>query len=123
MHKIIASCTRPYAVIFLKLQCSLQYSAYTLSAGWYAVALQIEDFASPNSTTPLSSIPLQFLVNIYDTSTPCISGPELVGSTVADGLCIGVQFGTTWNNRITAQSGSSSIRYCNVYNSEVHALM
>ena len=92
-------------------QCSLQYTANTLGTGWYAVALQIEDFTSPSSTTPLSSIPLQFLVNIYITSSGCASRPELTGSTIVDGLCIGVPFGATWSNRIVAQSSSTSVRY------------
>ena len=92
------------------LQCSLRYTANTLNPGWYGVALQIEDFASPSSSTPLSSIPLQFLVNIYYTGNACASRPQLVGSTVADGLCIGVPFGTTWSNRIVAQSGSTSVK-------------
>ena len=103
----IKTCTTLYTL----LQCSLRYTGNSLSPGWYGVALQIEDFASPSSTTPLSSVPLQFLVNVYYTGSACASRPELVGSTVADGVCIGVPFGTTWSNRIIAQSGSSTVRY------------
>ena len=47
------------------------------SIGYYAVAIQIEDFLK-NSTTPLSSIPLQFLLFGYDASNPtstCTSIP------------------------------------------------
>ena len=38
------------------------------SAGYYAVAIQLEDFIE-NSTTPLSSVPLQFLLLGYDPSS------------------------------------------------------
>jgi len=31
----------------------------------YAVAIQIEDFATNNATTALSSVPLQFLVSVF----------------------------------------------------------
>ena len=107
---IIIVCMQPSAFHSL-LQCSLRYTANALlNPGWYGVALQIEDFASSSSSTPLSSIPLQFLVNIYYTGSACANRPELVGSTVSDGLCIGVPFGTTWSNRIVAQSGSTSVK-------------
>ena len=86
-------------------------SANTLSTGWYGVALQIEDFASTTSTTPLSSIPLQFLVNVFDSSASCASRPQLVGVTPPDGSCYPVASGSTWTARIVAQSGSSSVRY------------
>ena len=39
------------------------------SIGYYAVAIQIEDFLG-NSTTALSSIPVQFLLFAYDASNP-----------------------------------------------------
>lgn len=39
------------------------------SIGYYAVAIQLEDFME-NSTIPLSSVPVQFLLNAYDASNP-----------------------------------------------------
>ena len=95
----------------MSIQCALIISANTLNNGWYGVALQIEDFASTTSTTPLSSIPLQFLVNVFDSSASCASRPELVGATPPDGSCYPVASGSTWTARIVAQSGSSSVRY------------
>ena len=71
----------------------------------YAVALQVEDFASPNDTEPLSSVPLQFLVRV--TSLPgltCDSRPELVGETPVNGTCIGVPLGETYQGRIVARA-------------------
>lgn len=42
------------------------------SIGYYAVAIQVEDFLE-NTTTALSSIPVQFLILTYDTSNPTSS--------------------------------------------------
>ncbi|WAR12070.1 hypothetical protein MAR_026250, partial [Mya arenaria] len=47
--------------------CVLSYMATT--SGWYAVALQVEDFANANASSPLSSIPVQFLINVYDSQS------------------------------------------------------
>ena len=92
------------------MQCALVINANSLSNGWYGVALQIEDFASTSSSTPLSSIPLQFLVFVFSSSSSCASRPELVGVTPPDGSCYPVPSGSTWSARIVAQSGSSSVR-------------
>ena len=95
----------------ISFQCGLVHSAYSLTRGWYAVAIQIEDFATTTSTTPLSSIPLQFLVYVFDSSASCASRPELVSPTPPDGSCYPVATGSSWSARIVARSGSSSVRY------------
>ena len=79
-------------------------------AGLYAVALQIEDFATTTSTTPLSSVPLQFIVEVFTSTVSCASGtqPELVGVTRVDGSCVGVP--STYQERIVAKSGDSSVK-------------
>ncbi|XP_071124121.1 adhesion G protein-coupled receptor B3-like [Mytilus edulis] len=46
--------------------CVISYNA-TGELGLYAVALQIEDFASEQSDNPLSSVPLQFLIDVIQT--------------------------------------------------------
>ena len=92
------------------LQCQLHYQATGL-LGYYAVAVQIEDFASPTDTVPMSSVPLQFLVRVLSSSnTNCTSQPEFVGATRLDGSCVGVPFNTTWHESISARSGSSGVR-------------
>jgi len=90
-------------------QCNLLFPA-TGAAGLYAVALQIEDFATPTSTLPLSSVPLQFLVFVSTSNTPCSSRPEFVPPTRVDASCIGVPFNTTYDEPIIAQSGGETIR-------------
>jgi hypothetical protein len=78
--------------------------------GDYAVALQIEDFVSPMDITPLSSVPVQFVVRVEDifSNPPCNSQLEFVGTAPLDGTCIGVPFNTSWNARITARVSNRS---------------
>ena len=87
------------------LQCNLLYKANE-ATGLYAVALQIEDFASNTDTVPLSSIPLQFVVEVYSSSLPCGSHqPQIIRGT----RCVEVS--STYLERIVALSGGSSIRF------------
>ena len=91
----------------LLLQCVLHYEALG-QTGRYIIALQIEDFASPEDTTPLSSIPLQFLVLVFSSDQACSSQPEFVGVTPQDGACIGVPFNTLWSTKIIAKIPENS---------------
>ena len=69
------------------------------------MALQIEDFASPTDTTPLSSIPLQFVVHVFTpmSTQPCSSRPELVGTTPQDGSSFCVSSLSSWSTAIIAR--------------------
>ena len=89
--------------------CEVQYVASNIT-GDYAVALQVEDFMSPTDITPLSSVPLQFVVRVQDINSnpPCTSQPVFVNPTPLDGACIGVPFSTSWNAKITARVSNSS---------------
>ena len=74
--------------------------------GLYAVALQIEDFASITDTVPLSSIPLQFVIEVFNSTAPCGSyQPQTVGGT----RCVEVL--STYQEHIVAQSGGFNIRF------------
>ena len=65
----------------------------------------MEDFASPNDTEPLSSVPLQFLVRVTELpGISCDTKPELVGETPIDGTCIGVALNETYEGRIVARA-------------------
>ena len=76
------------------------------TTGLYAVALEIEDFASTTDTVPLSSIPLQFVIEVFYSTAPCGSHqPEFVGGT----RCAEVS--STYRERIVAQSGGFNIRF------------
>ena len=86
--------------------CRLTYNANE-STGFYAVAIQVEDFISSSSTIPMSSVPVQFLVHIKEiTIPPDVTAPAFVGTTPADGACITV--GSTYTEQITARSGGDS---------------
>jgi hypothetical protein len=53
---------------------------FTLTAvNYYAVALQIEDFYTSSSTTPMSSVPIQFLFLGRAAPTGCIIAPSILG--------------------------------------------
>ena len=83
------------------------YANYTL--GWYAVAIQVEDFISASSTVAMSSVPLQFLVLVQNiTIPPGVTAPTFVGTTPANGACITV--GSTYQQQITARSGGDNAR-------------
>ena len=78
--------------------------------GLYAVALQIEDFASTTDTVPLSSIPLQFIIEVFNSTAPCGSHqPEILGGT----RCVEVS--STYQERIVAHSGGFNIRFVHFY--------
>ena len=76
-----------------------------MTDGLYAVALQIEDFTSTTSSVPMSSVPLQFLVNVYFSSSTCGSGPSLsCDATLQDGSVVYVTVGLLWQETIVATS-------------------
>ncbi|CAF1387452.1 unnamed protein product, partial [Didymodactylos carnosus] len=72
---------------------------------WYAVALQIEDFWDTTTNTAFSNVPLQFLIHVYATPSPCLIRPYLYGNFTA-GECVGVQVGQPFTMTLF------SINYC-----------
>ena len=78
--------------------------------GWYAVAIQVEDFVTPSSTVAMSSVPVQFLVLVEEIIIPPdLATPTFVGSTPADGVCIEV--GSAYRQQITARSRGEGATY------------
>ncbi len=70
------------------------------------MALQVEDFL--DDQTPLSSVPLQFIVSVFSSTLSCATQPVLVPrETPADDSCIPVEFGTTYMAVIEARSENS----------------
>ena len=87
-------------------KCILTYNANG-TLGWYVVALQVEDFINAASTVAMSSVPLQFLVQVQEiTIPPGVTDPTFVGTTPADGSCIAV--GSSYEEQITARSGGDA---------------
>ena len=64
---------------------------------------------SSTDTTPLSSVPVQFVVRVRAfPSSPCTSKPELVGDTPLNGSYFEVPFNKSWNTTIIARVAGSS---------------
>jgi hypothetical protein len=57
--------------------CTLVYTITTLN--YYAVALQIEDFYTSSSSTPMSSVPIQFLFYGITAPSNCSTPPSIIG--------------------------------------------
>jgi hypothetical protein len=57
--------------------CTLVYMLAV--ADYYAIALQIEDFYTSSSTTPMSSVPIQFLFYGRPAPATCSSAPLIIG--------------------------------------------
>ncbi|CAF1121256.1 unnamed protein product, partial [Didymodactylos carnosus] len=98
--------------------CEITY--YAAQVGYEGIAIVIEDFESANSTVPLSSIPLQFLIQIvppttempitgvtgnYTVSPPC-NPPVYVGRR-PHGACIGVPSNAFVMEEIQVRTGCS----------------
>ena len=96
-----------FIILFKQRTCELQYNSRGQSTGYYAVAIQIEDFASSTDTVPLSSIPLQFLVNVLNVGS-CGQEPWIVDATLTDGavgvITLNVNMTANFNYDITAQA-------------------
>ncbi|XP_062587636.1 uncharacterized protein LOC134249283 [Saccostrea cucullata] len=89
-------------------RCEISYIA-KYRTGWYAVAIQIEDFSPLNSTHALSSVSLQFLVNVFSSDKPCQDKPKFIMPTRLDGACVGIPINSTWTEQIIARSGADGV--------------
>jgi len=92
--------------------CTLFYSAVG-TAGLYVVAIQIEDFSSATDTTPFSSVPFQFVVNVYESSfdnASCYSKPTFSWPTRRDGACVGIPFNSTFHESIISENNGLEIQ-------------
>ena len=87
--------------------CSLRYEG-RVRFGFYAVAIQVEDFASASSSEALSSVPVQFLVEVVRGRLK-LRRPNFVRMTPSDGKCISIAIGSTYKERITARTGARNV--------------
>ena len=88
--------------------CTITYFS-NRGNGFRAAALIIEDF-TPESTQPLSSVALQFLVLVVPSTGPCSQIPIFVPPTIIqNGRCVPIPPHATFETRLTADSGDSSI--------------
>jgi hypothetical protein len=84
--------------------CILKYNGGG-DIGFYAVTIQVEDFATPNGTRPMSSVPIQFVVNIIseNSSDTCLP-PRFDCSTLANGAQVNIEKDTQFTSRVTVES-------------------
>ncbi|XP_078682455.1 uncharacterized protein LOC144916927 [Branchiostoma floridae x Branchiostoma belcheri] len=80
-------------------------------AGW-GTAAPIETWATQpvftvSQGTPMSRIPLQFLVYVYAANTQCQEQPRLVGSSPQDNECIAIADGQTYTASVEAEALTS----------------
>ena len=75
--------------------------------GLYGVAIQIEDYASRLDKTPLSSVALQFIINVYRSDSKCTSSPRFSYLTRPDKSCIGVEFNKSYSEILFATTGTT----------------
>lgn len=94
---------------FSQRECKITYSAVS-NTGYYGVAAMIEDFAKPTDTEALSSIPLQFLVYVFNSNEACDERPNFTEETRPKGSCIGIPPGGTYFDRIIVRAGGPSKR-------------
>ena len=86
--------------------CTIRYQASD-GTGYKAVALMIEDFTA-SSRCPLSSVALQFIVYVFNSSQPCSASPMFIPSTIEEDACTAVPPGETFHTQIKANSSSSN---------------
>ncbi|CAF4236415.1 unnamed protein product, partial [Rotaria sordida] len=94
----------PGAVLYSN-NCTLVFTL-TQAAVYAAVALQIEDYYNNASTTPMSSVPLQFLFYGYAVPSGCSTPPSIIGNR-PNRACIGTPIGSTVSEYVIAQIGCS----------------
>ncbi|CAF3689630.1 unnamed protein product [Rotaria sordida] len=83
--------------------CTIIITGQTVG-NWFAVAIMVEDFISSTSTTPLSGVPVQFLVHVVNQAS-CTTEPVIAGIPLEDS-CISIAVGQTFNSMLLA------INYC-----------
>ncbi|XP_053390682.1 fibropellin-1-like isoform X2 [Mercenaria mercenaria] len=92
-------------MFYLQTTCTISFTA-SQTIGYYAVALQVEDYANETANTHLSSIPVQFLVNIYSGSG-CSVEVEFVSPTPEENEQFIIDAGDTLNVTIFARGTNS----------------
>ena len=83
--------------------CSITYRS-NQGVGHRAVAIVIEDYL-PESTDPMSSVGLQFLVLVFSSRRPCSVAPEFIPPTINDSSCVAITPGGTFHTMLVAVSG------------------
>ncbi|CAF3785454.1 unnamed protein product [Rotaria sp. Silwood1] len=93
--------TAPGSILYDE-DCVVTFNSTGKSVGeYYAITLMVEDFYDQSTYTPFSSVPIQFLIHIVNTST-CSLKPT-INSTLSG--CTAVEVGQTFNFTLTIIQG------------------
>lgn len=83
--------------------CTIPYTVNG-TAGYYAVALHIEDFLFPTDTVPLSSVPLEFLILVSQPMSNCTNKSTIVNPVMHNNDCVDILVNSIYNESIVARS-------------------
>ncbi|KAL3868276.1 hypothetical protein ACJMK2_041103, partial [Sinanodonta woodiana] len=89
--------------------CKIQYTPMGTGSGYYAVAVQVEDFPATGGIVPYSSVPVQFLVQIYASNRGCFGVPEFLKPTKLDGEVTYIREGISHKEKIIARSSVPNV--------------
>ncbi|CAF1435406.1 unnamed protein product [Adineta ricciae] len=93
----------PAGTVLTASNCTLSFTLPTANI-YYACALQIEDYYNTAATSPMSSVPIQFLFYVYVTSgSACAQRPQIIGAR-PNRACIGVPYGVQLNETVIVQT-------------------
>ncbi|KAL3837136.1 hypothetical protein ACJMK2_022514, partial [Sinanodonta woodiana] len=102
--------------------CTISYQA-TTNAGYYGVAIQVEDFPSRTGTVPYSSVPLQFLVDVYSVNQSCYNLPEFIAPTRADQEIVYITVEKVYFDQIVAISNVPNNRIVEITTVSPHGFV
>ncbi|CAF2051870.1 unnamed protein product [Rotaria magnacalcarata] len=96
-------CSGILGAVLYTNNCTIVFTL-TVNAYYAAVTVQIEDYYSSSSTTPMSSVPLEFLFYGYTTPVDCSAQPSIIGVR-PNRAYIGTPIGTNVTEYVIAQVG------------------
>ena len=99
-------CNRFPGAILDSSTCTFTYEA-NRGDGFNAAAIVIEDFI-PGSSEPLSSVALQFLIFVFQSTESCSRQPQFIPPTISGGSCVAIPPDTPFFSQIIANSGGTS---------------
>ena len=82
--------------------CMLTFNSTGKTVGqYYAVTLMVEDFLDPNTYTPFSKVPIQFLIHIV--ASPACPLKPTISTNLSD--CTAIQVGVSFSFTLTIDQG------------------
>ena len=97
------SCIIAAGVTLDEIKCILHINL-SQPEGYYAIKLHIEDFQDENSLVPMSSIPLEFLLQSYEVSSCLGDNPVFLNPTPDDNTCIPILLNQPFKSMIVVNS-------------------